>query len=150
MQTIAKMPHNYHAYNQRVFEEGCVRFAFLEERRQCHNKQSKPSFYVFGNLVVTRTASLLSRSDLFGTPSMGLEIDPTYALDVDTISEFAIAEWYVSSGRVHPTASSGQAASLKRTSHLSQGCTGFDSWSGLTTSERQDYVAVTRKDRPRY
>ncbi|MDA2909530.1 acylneuraminate cytidylyltransferase family protein [Nitrospiraceae bacterium AH_259_D15_M11_P09] len=104
VQTVTKMPHNYHAYNQRIVEDGRVRFAFPEERSQCHNKQSKPAFYVFGNIVVTRTASiLLHRGDLFATPSMALEIDPVYALDVDTASDFAVAEWYISSGQVQPT-----------------------------------------------
>ena len=103
VQTITKMPHNHHAYSQRVVEDGLVKFVFPRERHQYPNKQSKPAFYVFGNFLVTRTEALLKCNNLFATPSMGIEIDPAYALDVDTISEFTVAEWYISSEQVQPT-----------------------------------------------
>ncbi|GKT37469.1 acylneuraminate cytidylyltransferase family protein, partial [Aduncisulcus paluster] len=52
-QTVAEIPHNYHAFNQRVIKDGAVDFNFTEERKFCYNKQSKPHFYSFGNLVIT-------------------------------------------------------------------------------------------------
>src|SRR5688572_6241881 len=53
-QTIVPVNHNSHAYNQRVVENGVVRFRFVEERRAAFNKQRKPSHYLFGNVVVSR------------------------------------------------------------------------------------------------
>lgn len=99
-QTITPVIHNAHAFNQRVVEEGLVRFRFLEERRLAYNKQRKPKHYVFGNLVVTRTQSLLSGKDCFGDVSVPVEIPRQYALDVDTAEDLDYAGYLVSTGRM--------------------------------------------------
>ena len=99
-QTVTEFPHNYHAYNQRVIEKGLVRFQFPEERKKFYNKQAKPKFYIFGNLVVIRTAVLLERKEIFPNPSIPVVIPSHYALDVDGSEDLELAEWYLSQGKV--------------------------------------------------
>lgn len=99
-QTVAAFPHNYHAYNQRVVEEGVVRFRFPEERALCYNKQTKPQFYIFGNLVITLTKALLQKKEIFALPSLPYEIPYSYALDVDGPKDLEFAEWYIQKGNV--------------------------------------------------
>ena len=94
-QTIVPVNHNSHAYNQRVVEDGVVRFRFIEERRAAYNKQRKPSHYLFGNVVVSRSASLLAGKDCFGELSVPVEIPRAYALDVDTLDDVAYAEFVI-------------------------------------------------------
>ena len=99
-QTIARFPHNYHAYNQRISENGEVRFRFREERAACYNKQTKPVLHVFGNLVVTRSEALLKGRGIFAEPSMACEIPTPYALDLDGPEDLELAEWYIQAGKV--------------------------------------------------
>lgn len=99
-QTIAPLPHNHHAFNQRVFEDGRVRFRFPDERARFYNKQTKPVHHVFGNLVVARTASLLAGGSVFGERSVGFVIPAVSAMDVDGPEDLDLAEWLLQSGRV--------------------------------------------------
>lgn len=99
-QTITPVCHNAHAFNQRVVEDGKVRFRFLEERRSAYNKQRKPKHYTFGNLVVTRSRALLEGQDCFGNVSVPVEIPRSYALDVDTLEDLDYASFLVSGGRL--------------------------------------------------
>lgn len=99
-QTVAPIPHNFHAFNQREIINGMVGFRFPAERAACYNKQSKPKFYSFGNLVVVRTSALMEEQAVFAQPSWALEIPVAYALDVDGPDDFPLAEWYVQQGRV--------------------------------------------------
>ena len=99
-QTVSAFPHNYHAFNQRVIEGGSVAFRFSKERQKYYNKQTKPKFYVFGNVVVVRSAALLQRKEIFANPSMPNIIPFHYALDVDGPEDLEIAEWYLSQGKV--------------------------------------------------
>jgi CMP-N-acetylneuraminic acid synthetase len=94
-QTVTAVFHNAHAYNQRVIEDGLVRFRFLEERQAAYNKQRKPKHFLFGNLVVTRTRALLRGTDCFGTASVPVEIPRAYALDVDTPDDLDYATYLV-------------------------------------------------------
>jgi CMP-N-acetylneuraminic acid synthetase len=100
VQTLCAFPHNYHAYNQRVVENGLVRFRFPAERKECHNKQRKPTFYIFGNLVVTRVRTIREQKDVFGARSLSLIIPDAYAIDVDGPEDLKKAEWLLTSGRV--------------------------------------------------
>ena len=75
--TVTSVIHNAHALNQRIIEEGRVRFRFVEERRAAYNKQRKPKHFLFGNLVVTRSRALLAGSDCFAEPSIPVEIPPS-------------------------------------------------------------------------
>jgi CMP-N,N'-diacetyllegionaminic acid synthase len=94
-QTIVPVDHNSHAFNQRVVEDGVVRFRFLQERRAAYNKQRKPRHYVFGNVVVSRSASVLEGKDCFGDVSLPMEIPRAYAFDLDTSDDLAYAEYLV-------------------------------------------------------
>ncbi|MBI3825257.1 MAG: acylneuraminate cytidylyltransferase family protein [Candidatus Rokubacteria bacterium] len=99
-QTIATLPHNHHAYNQRVVEDGLLRFRFPEERARFYAKQTKPKHYVFGNLVVTRSSTIVEKRTLFGDRSLPVEIPFRYATDVDTQEDLELAEWLLATGRV--------------------------------------------------
>ena len=90
-QTIYKHPHNFHAWNQRVSENGLVRFFFEKERKIAYNKQSKPALFVFGNLILVRSSSILNGEGFFATPSLGIEIEWPYNLDVDGPNDLLIA-----------------------------------------------------------
>jgi len=98
-QTITPVFHNAHAFNQRVVEGNRVRFRFENERRAAFNKQLKPKHYLFGNLVVTRTRSLLQGKDCFGEISIPIEIPRLCALDVDTPDDVEYAAYLVREGR---------------------------------------------------
>ena len=98
VQTICPVLHNNHAFNQRVVDDAGVRFRFLEERRNAYNKQRKPKHYIFGNLVVTRSRSLIAGSDCFGDNSFPVEIPRIYALDVDTADDLDYADYLVKRG----------------------------------------------------
>lgn len=100
-QTVSDLPHNHHAFNQRVLDGGFVRFRFPHERRVLYNKQAKPRHFVFGNVVVTRTASLLDGRGVFGERSVPVQVSSLYAVDVDTQEDLDYADWLVASGRVH-------------------------------------------------
>jgi len=101
-QTVIPVAHNNHAFNQRVIEDGRVMFRFPKERIAAYNKQRKPLHYVFGNLVASRSRSLLSGKDCFGERSVPLVIDRDLALDVDTAEDFALADWLINTGRIKP------------------------------------------------
>jgi CMP-N,N'-diacetyllegionaminic acid synthase len=100
VQTITKIPHNYHAYNQRILNEGQVSFRFQKERMRCYNKQTKPEYFAFGNLVITKTQSLLEKRDVFAAPSLAIEIQSPYALDLDGPEDLSLAEWYLQNKKV--------------------------------------------------
>jgi CMP-N,N'-diacetyllegionaminic acid synthase len=99
-QTVAAFPHNFHAYNQRQVAGGLVQFVFPKERAACYNKQTKPKFHIFGNLVASRARALLEHGQIFGEPSVAVEIPFAYALDVDGPDDLKTAEWYIDSDRV--------------------------------------------------
>jgi CMP-N-acetylneuraminic acid synthetase len=77
-----------------------VQFRFPEERAICYNKQAKPKFYIFGNLIVTRTEALLQDKEIFAPPSIPCEIPFQYALDIDSSEDLELAEWYIQTRKV--------------------------------------------------
>jgi CMP-N-acetylneuraminic acid synthetase len=99
-QTISTLPHAFHAYNQRIIENGVLRFRFTAERRSYYNKQTKPLHYVFGNIIVTKSDTILNKRDIFGDASLPLIIPFPYATDVDGQAELEMAEWLIKSGKV--------------------------------------------------
>jgi CMP-N-acetylneuraminic acid synthetase len=100
-QTIAEIPHNMHALNQRILDDdGVVSFRFKEERKIAYNKKLKPKHYRFGNLVAFRSAPLMAGGTCFGTRSGSLLIDDTYAHDVDGPNDFEFANILINSGRI--------------------------------------------------
>jgi len=100
VQTVTTLTHNHHAFNQRVIESGYLRFRFPDERRVMYNKQRKPTHYVFGNLLVTRTRTLFSQHDLWGQKSLPRIIPSDYAADIDQPEDLGLAEWLLHSQRV--------------------------------------------------
>lgn len=99
-QTVTEFPHNFHAFNQRVIEDSKVRFRFPEERKKYYNKQTKPKYFIFGNLVAVRSTALLERREIFAEPSISRIIPYPYALDVDAPEDLEVAEWYLSRNKV--------------------------------------------------
>ena len=98
-QTIAKFPHNYHAFNQRVVHSQSVSFYFEAERAMYYNKQRKPQFYMFGNVVATRVRAIKHES-IFALPSYPVLIPYHYALDLDGPEDIELAEWYLDTNKV--------------------------------------------------
>ena len=97
-QTIAPCPHNHHAWNQREVEDGCVRFVHQAEREKAYNKQSKPTRWVFGNLLATTVAAIEGGETLFASPSVALPIDWPYDFDLDTATDVRLAEAMMAAG----------------------------------------------------
>lgn len=100
VQTICSFPHNMHAYNQRLIEEGLLQFRFAAERRECYNKQRKPTFYIFANLLVVKVRTIREQSDLFGARSLPRVVGYPYGVDVDGYDDLKRAEWLLLSGQV--------------------------------------------------
>lgn len=93
VQTVVPVLHNTHAFNQRTFIDGQVAFHFAKERKLAYNKQRKPKFFQFGNLVTCRSSSILAGGTPFGESSLGIEVDRRYSLDVDGPDDIAWAEF---------------------------------------------------------
>ena len=100
-QTVARCPHNHHAWNQREFTDGRLRFRYASERRVAYNKQAKPANFVFGNLIATRADALMAGEDFFAEPSVGVEIAAPYDFDLDVAGDVAIAEALIAAGLVN-------------------------------------------------
>jgi CMP-N-acetylneuraminic acid synthetase len=99
-QTVIPCPHNHHAFNQRLVNDGYVNWRFAEERRQAYNKQSKPAHHLFGNLVVLRTESILDTGAVFAEPSVAVEVPAVYGFDCDGLEDFRLGDIMIESGFV--------------------------------------------------
>ena len=99
-QTVAPIPHNYHTWNQRLYESGTVRFLYAKERQLAYNKQLKPKVYSFGNLVAIRPDALIDGMGFFAEPSLGYPIAWPYNLDVDGPDDLRLAEALIQTGMV--------------------------------------------------
>jgi CMP-N-acetylneuraminic acid synthetase len=99
-QTICPVPHNYHTWNQRLAEDGYVRFMYAEERRVAYNKQHKPKVYSFGNLVAAKPEALIAGMDFFAEPSAGSIINWPFNFDVDSPDDLRLAEVILQTGLV--------------------------------------------------
>ena len=99
-QTIVDCPHNHHAFNQRVVNDGYVSFRFLEERKKAYNKQTKPKHYFFGNIVVFRVREALQQGIVFAQPSIPHVIPYSYGFDCDGPDDFVIGNLMLTSGLV--------------------------------------------------
>jgi len=90
-QTVTVCPHNHHAWNQRIIKSGLTSFHYSDERKTAYNKQRKPKFYVFGNLVAVKP-QYLREHGFFAEPSVAVEIPRPYDFDVDGPDDLNIAE----------------------------------------------------------
>jgi CMP-N,N'-diacetyllegionaminic acid synthase len=99
-QTIVPCPHNCHAYNQRLVADGKIKFRFPEERRLAYNKQTKPPYYLFGNMLVFRSAAALAQGTLFAEPSLAVPISHPYEFDADGPEDFRLGSLILAHGLV--------------------------------------------------
>lgn len=99
-QTVIPCPHNHHAFNQRAVADGRVGFVFAEERKGAYNKQTKPEHFLFGNIVVLRTAAALDQAAVFAEPSLAVEIDVVYGFDADGPDDFRLGGLMLAGGLV--------------------------------------------------
>ena len=97
-QTVARVSSNSHAYNQRYHDEGGSHFLFRNERKTSKNKQTKPEFFIHGNVRVMRVNELFKTEELFGKKSIPIEISRVDAMDVDGPTDFDLAERIIESG----------------------------------------------------
>lgn len=93
-QNVVKVPHQFHAHNQRgIYDDGKdIGFVFERERARGYNKQTKPTYYTYGNLIVTRTEPLVEERTVFGRPSIPIVIPRYTAYDLDVQEDIEIAE----------------------------------------------------------
>lgn len=93
-QTVVKVPHQFHAHNQRVMYEGGkdIAFVYQKEREKGYSKQTKPVYYTYGNLIVTRTIPLIEEKTFFGRPSIPVVIPLYNAYDLDGYEDIELAE----------------------------------------------------------
>ncbi|MEW6614446.1 MAG: acylneuraminate cytidylyltransferase family protein [Thermodesulfobacteriota bacterium] len=93
-QTVVKVPHQFHAHNQRImYDDGKdIAFVYEEERKKGYSKQTKPVYYTYGNLIVTRTKPLIEEKTIFGRPSIPVVIPLYNAYDLDGHEDIEIAE----------------------------------------------------------
>ena len=82
-QTIIKVPHQFHAFNQRYLKNQKTGFIFEKKRMLMHNKQTKPIFYAYGNLIASKTDKFIKNKNFFLKPSFGLPIKNIFGFDVD-------------------------------------------------------------------
>ena len=64
------------------------------------NKQKKPVYYSFGNLVVTRVSAISLNGGVFSEPSIPLEICSYYSFDLDTQTDIAWGNYCLSNALV--------------------------------------------------
>ena len=100
-QTVTRASSNSHAYNQRYHDENGSHFLFLNERKKSTNKQSKPNFFIHGNVRVMRVSELMKSKKLFGKKSIPIEISRFYAMDVDGPDDFDLAQSIIDSGFIN-------------------------------------------------
>lgn len=93
-QTVIKVPHQFHAHNQRIMfdNDKDIAFAYEKEREKGYSKQTKPVYYTYGNLIVTRTKSLIEDKTFFGRPSIPIIIPLYNAYDLDGQEDIEMAE----------------------------------------------------------
>jgi len=101
-QTISKVAHNNHAWNQRIIlDSGTVKFAYETERLNAYNKQLKTNYYIFGNIIASRVKELLINKNFFAAPCGYIEIGWPYNIDIDSKQDLIIAEALLKSGLIN-------------------------------------------------
>lgn len=98
VQTICKVKHHDHAFNQRLIKKKDVDFVFKELRKKFYNKQKKPEYFKFGNLVIFRTKSFLNNGSIFGKKSQFIEIPEKYCIDIDNREDIKLLDFLIKKG----------------------------------------------------
>ena len=57
-----------------------------------HNKQTKPVFYAYGNLIASKTDQFIKYQNFFLKPSFGLPIKNIFGFDVDNKFDLKIVQ----------------------------------------------------------
>tara|TARA_B100000886_G_scaffold295080_1_gene221794 strand:+ start:51095 stop:51829 length:735 start_codon:yes stop_codon:yes gene_type:complete len=91
-QTIITVPHQFHAYNQRYLKNHKTGFIFEKKRMQMHNKEAKPIFYAYGNLIASKTDKFIKNKNFFLKPSFGLPVKNIFGFDVDNKFDLKIVK----------------------------------------------------------
>jgi CMP-N-acetylneuraminic acid synthetase len=101
-QNVVKVPHQFHAHNQRVMSDdgNDITFVYEKEREKGYSKQTKPEYYTYGNLIVTRTTPLLKEKTMFGRPSIPIVVPLYTAYDLDCLNDIELAELMINSNLV--------------------------------------------------
>lgn len=99
-QTVTQVSSNSHAYNQRYHDANGSNFLYVQERKVCVNKQSKPKFFIHGNVRVMRTMAMLRNRSIFGSRSLPIVIPRVRAMDVDNQDDLMLAEAIIAAGLV--------------------------------------------------
>ena len=92
VQSLCEVSNTLHAYSQRVYRDGYVRFAFPSEREVHFNSQRKPAHYSFAGYVACRVSSLLKHNNIWGEKAVGLSVNPMEMTDIDTEKDLEFAE----------------------------------------------------------
>ena len=90
-QTIVRVPHQFHAFNQRYFDGKFTGFIFEKERMKQHNKQTKSKNYAHGNLIATKSKFFIKEKSFFCKPSLGIEISKIRSFDLDNQEDLILA-----------------------------------------------------------
>ena len=98
VQTICKVKHHEHAYNQRSLKGDFVEFVFKDLRKKFYNKQKKKEHFKFGNLVIFRTTSFLNTGSIFGDKSKYIEIPEKYCIDIDNKGDVEMLDFLFKKG----------------------------------------------------
>lgn len=98
VQSIHEVPNLLHAYSQRVLKDGWVGFAFPEERKAHYNSQLKPRHVAFGGHIACKVSSLWVHQNIWGANSLGIIVDETEAIDIDTEEDLKVAESLITAG----------------------------------------------------
>ena len=56
------------------------------------NKQKKPPFFIFANLVAARCSAIIEQNNMFPRPSSPIVVDREYAFDLDTTGDIEVGE----------------------------------------------------------
>ena len=97
VQSLCEVSNTLHAYSQRVYRDGYVRFAFPSEREVHFNSQAKPAHYSFAGYVACRVSSLLKHNNIWGEKAVGLSVNPLEMTDIDTEEDLKFAEACINS-----------------------------------------------------
>ncbi len=86
-ENVVEIPHNYHAFNQRIITGSTVNFYFREERERFFRKQDKPKLYKFGNLLGFRCSAVETENTLFVSRRAVDVIESPFDFDLDVESD---------------------------------------------------------------
>lgn len=99
--TVVEVDHVNHPFNIRhIYDTGFVDFMMPEEHYKFPNRQLKPRYYRFGNLYVTRYATLMNEGSLFGRKCLPLVVDLPSCFDINDAIDLALAECMLRAGIV--------------------------------------------------